>query len=70
MPRLDENKRYTVAAGTSESVADRLDRRGSVATFEEQTSGCIDDRGPGETGPGLTAVAFPRRHVLTLTLSK
>ena len=66
IPRLDENNRYTVAGGTSESGADGLDRRGPVAAFEEQGPGGVDDRGPSQAGPGLAAFAVDGFSALVL----
>src|SRR6185295_11979136 len=36
--------------------ADGVDRRGPITTFQEQLACRVDDRGPSESGAGLTAV--------------
>ena len=54
IPSFEEKSRYTVAIGTSDVLADRLDGRRHVAALEEQRPRRVDDCSPGEPRAGLT----------------
>src|SRR6266536_4354709 len=58
IPSLDENSRYTVAGGTSDSSLMASIVVCGVAAFEEQDPGGLDDRFAGQAGPRLAALAL------------